>query len=320
MTGPLPPRPAPETAWVPWGQALHDNVTALRDFAGTAVTDARVAPDRVVSFAGTAGSAPNPAEWTSLDSNGSELASGLGFGNGESQSYRPSNAKLDGAGNLIITAERLTTPYLTRSYVAARLHGRFDVPAGSYVEVPAKLPTGAGVFPAVWSMGANYDQFVTPTGTPQPWPVCGELDIMEATGLTPNTARFAIHKNQTGSTTVNAFVGWAYPGTTERMTRPVTDWHTWGLYHDADRVVAYLDRVPRFEYTRLQATMGDPMGGGIAASDWPFGQAVRLILNVAVGPTTTPDLQRVIGDPAATTFPRTMTVGAISIWNGGFPF
>jgi hypothetical protein len=45
---------------------------------------------------------------------------------------------------------------------------------------------------------------------------------------------------------------------------------------------------------------------------WPFGNSQYLVLNVAVGGAA--------GDPSATSFPKSMTVGAISIWQGGTPF
>jgi hypothetical protein len=44
---------------------------------------------------------------------------------------------------------------------------------------------------------------------------------------------------------------------------------------------------------------------------WPFGGGQFLLINVAISGSV---------DTSATTFPRAMTVGPISIWKGGIPF
>ena len=41
-------------------------------------------------------------------------------------------------------------------------------------DIRAKLPTGRGMWPAIWMLGTNIDQFGRP--------VCGEIDIMEYAG------------------------------------------------------------------------------------------------------------------------------------------
>ena len=59
------------------------------------------------------------------------------------------------------------------------------------VEVRAKLPSGVGIWPAIWMMGDN----ITKVG----WPTCGEIDIMEYVGHTPRTSHATIHMHRKGA-------------------------------------------------------------------------------------------------------------------------
>lgn len=86
-------------------------------------------------------------------------------------------------GNLVLTAREetrynttekkegykyITSGEITTSGKAAWKNG--------LIEVRAKLPKGQGVYPAIWTMGYDYD-----IGTCN-WPWSGEIDIMEAVG------------------------------------------------------------------------------------------------------------------------------------------
>ena len=90
--------------------------------------------------------APDPTKW------GYDLGAG-GWGNGELQTYTnsPTNAVVQG-GNLVITAVRNGN-----SYTSARLksENKFEFRYGK-VEFRAKLPAGAGTWPALWMLGQNY--------------------------------------------------------------------------------------------------------------------------------------------------------------------
>ena len=48
-----------------------------------------------------------------------------------------------------------------------------------------KLPTGRGLWPAFWLLGANVDQVG--------WPQAGEIDIMEYRGQEPNLVHGSLH-------------------------------------------------------------------------------------------------------------------------------
>ena len=53
------------------------------------------------------------------------------------------------------------------------------------VDVRAKLPKGNGVWPAIWMLGANFEEV--------PWPNAGEIDIMEFVGKCPGQIHGSVH-------------------------------------------------------------------------------------------------------------------------------
>ncbi|WP_282049165.1 family 16 glycosylhydrolase [Maribacter aquivivus] len=65
------------------------------------------------------------------------------------------------------------------------------------VEIRAKLPSAGGSWPALWALGANFDEVG--------WPTAGEIDIMEHVGNNNNTISSALH--YPGNSAGNAVVG-----------------------------------------------------------------------------------------------------------------
>jgi beta-glucanase (GH16 family) len=113
-------------------------------------------------FNGAAGSQPDPAKW--------EQQTGCEWGGGaEDQCYTDGgrNARLNGAGQLVITARR--EDYNGYRYTSARLMSKQSHAKGR-VQVRAKMSGWqSGAWPAIWTLG-------------QPealWPRHGELDLME---------------------------------------------------------------------------------------------------------------------------------------------
>ena len=134
-------------------------------------------------FSGPNGSAPDPAKWT-YDLGGN------GWGNDELETYtnRLQNAHIED-GNLVIQAakEQFTGPDgVARSYTSARLKtlGRFE-PTYGRMEARIKIPSGQGMWPAFWMLGAN----AASVG----WPQCGEIDIMENIGREPSIVHGTVH-------------------------------------------------------------------------------------------------------------------------------
>ena len=129
------------------------------------------------------GQPPNPAHWTHEIGDGT--ANGIpGWGNNEIESYtdRLDNAATDGAGHLAITAARadgsLSCHYGPCQYTSARLISRHK---GEFtygrIEARIRVPQGAGVWPAFWSLGTNIGEVG--------WPRAGEIDIIRYHSATP---------------------------------------------------------------------------------------------------------------------------------------
>ena len=255
-----------------------------------------VAATTTITFAGSSGSAPSSATWN-------HVVGAIDGAAVEAQTYTTSttNCHLDGSGNLVITAKRETVTGpdgIQCAYTSARINtdGKLVVPSGSYVEASIKAPVGAGLWPAFWLVGANIQN--------EDWPACGELDILEVQGSTPTTARSAVHVSQITSPTDDNPWSWGEAGASVDVGVSLdANFHTYGCYFDGETARFYVDRVEHLALWAADAAVSDRA--------WPFSGAQSLILNVAVDSTD---------NPGGTSFPRSMTVGTISIWQGGIPF
>ncbi len=100
--------------------------------------------------------------------------------NKEWQKYTASdkNAFIDN-GCLVIKAIHTAQEHGEFNYTSARLHTANNI-TFKYDKIAARiqLPYGPGVWPAFCTLGANYDE----TGGDTPWPMCGEVDILETYG------------------------------------------------------------------------------------------------------------------------------------------
>src|SRR3982751_1482455 len=114
---------------------------------------------------------------------------GSGWGNNELEYYTnsTSNVRVDGQGNLAITARRENPAgyqchYGTCQYTSGRIltADKFSQTYGRF-EARLKIPKGQGIWPAFWMLGGNN------------WPTTGEIDIMENVGKEPNTLYGTVH-------------------------------------------------------------------------------------------------------------------------------
>lgn len=190
--------------------------------------------------------APDATKWTY------DLGIGdNGWGNNEQQYYKSENAIVEG-GSLKITAKAET--FGGKNYTSARLksEGLFDFTYGR-VEFRAKLPTGQGTWPALWMLGANYQT--------NPWPGCGEIDIMEHVGNNQDHVLGTLHLpgNSGGNGISN--------GTT--VTGASTDFHIYELIWSPTKITWKVDGVQFHSYNNTAST--------------PFNADFFLIMNVAMG-------------------------------------
>jgi beta-glucanase (GH16 family) len=142
-------------------------------------------------FDGPDGSGVDASKW-SFDVGGS------GWGNQELEYYTSgtSNAVVEN-GALVITAttdgaSAYSCWYGPCQYTSARLNtaGKFSQQYGRF-EARIQIPSGQGVWPAFWMLGEN----IGAAG----WPGCGEIDVMENIGRTPDSVYGTTHGPGPGS-------------------------------------------------------------------------------------------------------------------------
>jgi beta-glucanase (GH16 family) len=228
-------------------------------------------------FEGEAGAAPDNTKWA-FDIGAS------GWGNSELQNYtsRPSNVQLDGSGKLVITAR--AESFAGASFTSARIKTK-DLFAQAYgrFEARIKTPTGPGIWPAFWMLGADIDT--------NPWPQCGEIDIMEQRGQQSSTNYGSVH-------------GPGYSGG-GAITKPYS--LTEGRFDENYHIYAiewgegYIDYfVDNFLYQRIT-----PDG---VTGKWVYDHPFFIILNVAVG-------GNFVGFPTTgTPFPQSMYVDYVKVY------
>jgi beta-glucanase (GH16 family) len=95
-----------------------------------------------------------------------------GWGNNELQYYTEENTTVED-GYLVITAKEENRN--GSSYSSSRIvtENKQEFKFGR-IDIRAVLPVGQGIWPALWMLGANFDEVG--------WPKCGEIDIMEKIG------------------------------------------------------------------------------------------------------------------------------------------
>lgn len=230
-------------------------------------------------FTGPAGSRPSPTKWR-------YEVGGSGWGNNqlEYDTDRTTNAALDGAGNLVITARRES--FQGREYTSARLNtlGLYAQAYGRF-EARIRLPIGQGIWPAFWLLGANIGQVS--------WPACGEIDVMEYRGQQPNVIVGSVH-------------GPGYSGgaaISRNYTLPS------GTFNDGFHVFS-VDWTPtridwRVDGNLYHSVTPASMTGG---RTWVFDHPFSILLNLAVG-------GNFLGNPDATTvFPQSMIVDYVRVY------
>ena len=129
-------------------------------------------------------------------------------------------------------------------------------------EARIKLPKGRGTWPAFWMMPVDNDF------SANPWPRCGEIDIMEEVGYHPNYTSSSIHCES-----YNHVMG--TQKTAERFTSGAEDeYHVYRLEWTPDAIITYVDD------NRLLYFPNDGAGN---VSTWPFNRPFYIILNLAWG-------------------------------------
>jgi len=225
-------------------------------------------------FNGKKGTLPSSKTWTR------EIGGG-GWGNSERQFYtdKAANASMDGAGRLVITANRISNEYgdligdvpgtediLNRcsecQFTSARMKTARNL-SFQYgrIEARIKMPQGVGTWPAFWMLGGDLLDGV-------PWPECGEIDIMEFRGDIPDRSTSAIHGPTTppGSGLGAAFLSY------DSLSN---GYHTYAIEWKKNSLTFIVDG-------RVTGTYSSADTG---TRGWVYNQKFFLILNLAMGGT-----------------------------------
>lgn len=215
-------------------------------------------------FNQAAGTAPSSTDFdlgSDYGNGDGSMTGNPGWGNNERQWYTPAQARTDGAGNLVLTAQRtaagenLSCYYGTCSWKSAKLVtlGKVGFKYGR-LEIRAKVAGGRGAWPAIWMLGANQ-----PTVG---WPQCGEIDIAELKGDLPNTVWGTLHGP-----------GYLNRGSTASISGGFTGYHTYRIDWLANQIIWYIDGV---KFHEMRSTYID-------GNQWVFNSEQYLVLNLAMG-------------------------------------
>lgn len=134
------------------------------------------------------------------------------------------------------------------------------------IEVRAKVPSGKGMWPAIWMMGTNFKEVG--------WPRCGEIDIMEYVGKERDTIHatnhFADPKNKQKA--VHKTGG----GGKINIKEPFNDFHIYSAEWTEKEIKFFVD-------DKQYATFNIDLAG--EGPDNPFRKPHFILLNLAIGGT-----------------------------------
>lgn len=211
-----------------------------------------------------------------------------GGGNHELQYYtaRHTNAYVNGG---LLHIRCLKEDYLTRHYTSARITTRHkaDFTFGK-MEIRAKVPTGRGLWPAIWMMPTD-DKFGD-------WPLSGEIDIMEIKGQHPDSLYGTMHFGPAPPHNRHKGV----ITTRETPSGYGDGFHVYAIEWKKDTIAWFVDGRKYLETNKSDVT-------NIAGVPYPFNERFHFILNLAIG-------GEFVGNPDDSIFPKEFLVDYIKVW------
>jgi len=192
-----------------------------------------------------------------------------GRGNNELQCYtnRTENVRVsNGILELIARPEK----YEERDYTSGRVHSSGQGWTYGFFEARARLPRGKHLWPAIW--------MVPSSGVYGPWPMSGEIDIMEARGQDTYRMESTIHYG--AARTDRSKIG------TSMMDFPFDlsdDFHVFGFEWNNSSMSWYFDGIKYFQVPTDKWFITDKGSRVYSHPGAPFDQNFKWILNVAVG-------------------------------------
>lgn len=177
-----------------------------------------------------------------------------GWGNNERQVYTKENIRVED-GKLIITASKDSLNYFSGKITTK---DKVEFKYGT-IEVKAKLPTGQGVWPAIWMLGHD----ISDIGIG--WPKCGEIDIMEYVGKNPHQIYNTMHTPDSYGQSKNTKIS--------TIKNIEEGFHVYKSNWTKDAISFYIDK--NLVYTFSPDIKND--------NTWPFDKPFYIILNLAIG-------------------------------------
>jgi beta-glucanase (GH16 family) len=165
----------------------------------------------------------------------------------------------------------------TKQFTSARLNSKFAFKYGR-VEARAKLPTGAGTWPAIWMLGKNIIEpggFWTATHGTINWPACGEIDIMEHWGTNQNVISSAVHHPINGNLSIGE-----YTSNAQYKAGVSNEFHIYAVEWNEESITFSVNGINHLTYNpaiKNQYT-------------WPFDAEQYILLNIAIEPSVTQDI------------------------------
>ena len=204
-----------------------------------------------------------------------------GWGNQELEYYTRDNVSVkDGALNILMkkqskvfTEKGDPSKKATAQYSSGKIttKDKFSVKYGR-VDFRAKMPTGTGIWPAMWML-PNDSLYGS-------WPLSGEIDVFEGRGRTPNMVFGTLHYGAQWPNNINTSDAFNITRDGNKKTG-IDDWHVYSVQWDAENIKIYCDGKCYFKCTYGEWYSGSDRGNAYA----PFDQRFYLILNLAAGGT-----------------------------------
>lgn len=217
-----------------------------------------------------------------------DLGNNNGWGNNELEYYLAQNVQLSN-GNLEITAKRENQSGFSFTSGRINTQNKYAFKYGKIV-AKMKLPQGYGIWPAFWMLGS--------TIATQPWPSCGEIDIMEMKGGSGGDQTIYSTCHWANSSNVHAYYGLSYSYTSSLSEA----YHYYEVEWNATTITARFDGV---QYYQLSITA--PEASELSNNSY------NIVLNLAVGGNFfIPAINNQANVTA--TFPQTMYVDWIKIY------
>ena len=195
---------------------------------------------------------------TTLNNDWTHEVQSSGWVNNELQNYINSNSVTNlSDGKLNITCYKGSDGKIYSGRVYAKVNTGWKY---GYFEARIKLPKGKGTWPAFWMMPANNDY------SANPWPGCGEIDIMEEVGVDANNISSTIHCSKYNNSNT------AIEHASKLVDTAESEYHVYACEWTSDFISFMIDGVLILKYNN-QGTK----------EAWPFNTEFYPILNLAWG-------------------------------------